>query len=292
MRLLGYPAHRISILTTYNGQKALIGDVIERRCAGHPAFGRPARVATVDKYQGQQNDYVLLSLVRTAHFGHLRDVRRLVVAMSRSRLGLYVFGRAELFGNSYELQPTFRWGERLGVAGVGRGWEGARVGCGWRGLAAWRAAGGLHGLGGWGLGASFGGTCVADGWVDLIGPGDGCRAVCNWMLTAAWPPPLRPRVRSQLLARPTKLEVAPAERYGARDRPVDQAPAGALVVGGVDHMASLVAGMTREWEAAATAAARPAEQPVVEEAAPAAAGEPSAEGEPAAAAGDAEMQQA
>lgn len=66
------------------------------------------QVTTVDKYQGQQNDYVLLSLVRTRAFGHLRDVRRLVVAMSRARLGLYVFGRAELFGNCYELQPTFR----------------------------------------------------------------------------------------------------------------------------------------------------------------------------------------
>lgn len=44
MRLLGYPASKISILTTYNGQKALIRDVIERRCATHPAFGRPAKV--------------------------------------------------------------------------------------------------------------------------------------------------------------------------------------------------------------------------------------------------------
>ncbi|PSC68726.1 Intron-binding aquarius [Micractinium conductrix] len=107
MRLLGYPAHKISVLTTYNGQKALLRDVFERRCARHPAFGRPAKVTTVDKYQGQQNDYVLLSLVRTNHFGHLRDVRRLVVAMSRARLGLYVFGRAGLFTNCFELQPTF-----------------------------------------------------------------------------------------------------------------------------------------------------------------------------------------
>lgn len=45
MRLLGYPAHKISILTTYNGQKALLRDVIERRCAQHPAFGRPAKVS-------------------------------------------------------------------------------------------------------------------------------------------------------------------------------------------------------------------------------------------------------
>lgn len=56
MRLLGYPAEKISILTTYNGQKALIDDVMERRCAWNPYFGKPAAVATVDKYQGQQND--------------------------------------------------------------------------------------------------------------------------------------------------------------------------------------------------------------------------------------------
>lgn len=37
-----------------------------------------------------------------------QDVRRLVVAMSRARLGLYIFGRFELFNNCYELQPTFK----------------------------------------------------------------------------------------------------------------------------------------------------------------------------------------
>lgn len=108
MRLLGYPAASISVLTTYNGQKALLRDVIERRCANNPLFGRPHKVATVDKYQGQQNQYVLLSLVRTRAVGHLRDPRRLVVAMSRARLGLYIFGRAQLFAGCYELQPTFK----------------------------------------------------------------------------------------------------------------------------------------------------------------------------------------
>jgi len=108
MRLLGYPAHKISILTTYRGQKHLIRDVINQRCASNPLFGRPGKVTTVDKFQGQQNDYVLLSLVRTRSVGHVRDVRRLVVAMSRARLGLYVFGRRALFTQCYELQPTFK----------------------------------------------------------------------------------------------------------------------------------------------------------------------------------------
>ena len=65
------------------------------------------QITTVDKFQGQQNDFILLSLVRTRTVGHLRDVRRLIVAMSRARLGLYVFCRASLFAQCYELQPTF-----------------------------------------------------------------------------------------------------------------------------------------------------------------------------------------
>ena len=106
MRLLGYPADRVTLLTTYNGQKALLEDAVRRHCGG--PFGPPAKIATVDKYQGQQNDYVLLSLVRTRAVGHLRDVRRLVVATSRARLGLYVFGCRAVFEQCHELAPTFR----------------------------------------------------------------------------------------------------------------------------------------------------------------------------------------
>ncbi|XP_041969753.1 RNA helicase aquarius [Aricia agestis] len=107
MRLVGWPADKISILTTYNGQKHLIRDVINKRCADNPLIGRPHKVTTVDKYQGQQNDIALVSLVRTKAVGHVRDLRRLIVAASRARLGLYIFARASLFRNCFELQPTF-----------------------------------------------------------------------------------------------------------------------------------------------------------------------------------------
>jgi len=107
MRLIGYPEAKISIITPYNGQKMLIRDVIQQRCATNPIFGRPHKITTVDRFQGQQNDFILLSLVRTKNVGHLRDVRRLVVAMSRARLGLYIFGRRALFGNCYELTRSF-----------------------------------------------------------------------------------------------------------------------------------------------------------------------------------------
>eukprot|EP00931_Biecheleriopsis_adriatica_P007527 TRINITY_DN1087_c1_g1_i1.p1 TRINITY_DN1087_c1_g1~~TRINITY_DN1087_c1_g1_i1.p1 ORF type:complete len:1622 (+),score=458.96 TRINITY_DN1087_c1_g1_i1:58-4923(+) len=107
MRLTGIPAAKISILSTYNGQKALLRDVVRQRCAWNPLFGEPAKITTVDKFQGQQNDYIIVSLVRTNHVGHLRDVRRLVVTMSRARFGLYVFGRFSLFENCFELTPVF-----------------------------------------------------------------------------------------------------------------------------------------------------------------------------------------
>ena len=56
MRLLGYPASGISILATYAGQRALIKDVLNHRCAKNNLFGLPKIVTTVDKYQGEQND--------------------------------------------------------------------------------------------------------------------------------------------------------------------------------------------------------------------------------------------
>ncbi len=106
MRLLGYPSNKISILTTYNEQKQLINDIMYTRCFKNPLFGKPAHITTVDKFQGQQNDYILLSLVRTNNVGYLRDLRRLIVALSRSKLGLYIFGNKQLYENCYELLPS------------------------------------------------------------------------------------------------------------------------------------------------------------------------------------------
>ncbi|KAF4628114.1 hypothetical protein G7Y89_g10039 [Cudoniella acicularis] len=107
MRLLGYPASSISILATYAGQRALIKDVLAHRCAKNPLFGLPKLVTTVDKYQGEQNDYIILSLTRTSRVGYLRDIRRLTVALSRARLGLYILGRREVFESCFELRQAF-----------------------------------------------------------------------------------------------------------------------------------------------------------------------------------------
>eukprot|EP00977_Amphora_coffeiformis_P008023 scaffold1803_cov92-Amphora_coffeaeformis.AAC.46 len=115
MVLIGYEPNRISILAAYNGQKELIRDILSQRCGeGTPLEGiRPAAVSTVDQYQGQQNDIIILSLVRTEALGHLRDIRRWVVALSRARLGLYILGRSELYKAVHDLQPIVQvWEER------------------------------------------------------------------------------------------------------------------------------------------------------------------------------------
>ena len=50
MRLQGYPPERIAILTTYNGQKHLLRDVLNKRCANNPVFGLPEKVPVNNMY--------------------------------------------------------------------------------------------------------------------------------------------------------------------------------------------------------------------------------------------------
>lgn len=47
-------------------------------------------------------------MVRSRRVGYLRDIRRLTVALSRARLGLYVLGRREVFESCYELSDAFK----------------------------------------------------------------------------------------------------------------------------------------------------------------------------------------
>lgn len=49
-----------------------------------------------------------MSLVRTKYVGYLRDIRRLTVALSRARLGLYILGRREVFEACPELHDAFK----------------------------------------------------------------------------------------------------------------------------------------------------------------------------------------
>lgn len=64
-------------------------------------FFKPYRhlisVNTVDGFQGQERDVILISLVRAndeGQIGFLRDLRRMNVAMTRARMKLIILGDA------------------------------------------------------------------------------------------------------------------------------------------------------------------------------------------------------
>ncbi|KAG7388397.1 hypothetical protein PHYPSEUDO_012605 [Phytophthora pseudosyringae] len=100
---VGYRAEQVTILTTYSAQKELLQRLLH---AEVPKGTKTCKVSTVDRFQGQQNDIVLLSTVRNgSSVGHLRDVRRASTAFSRARLGLYVVGCRSTLDRARELQP-------------------------------------------------------------------------------------------------------------------------------------------------------------------------------------------
>ncbi|QSZ36966.1 hypothetical protein DSL72_009058 [Monilinia vaccinii-corymbosi] len=91
----GVKPEKITVLTYYNGQRKLLLKELSRRVTSvaTPYF----KVHTVDAYQGEENEVILLSLVRgnpDSSVGFLRSKNRVVVALSRAQRGLYLFGNA------------------------------------------------------------------------------------------------------------------------------------------------------------------------------------------------------
>jgi hypothetical protein len=93
----GVPAARMTVLTTYCGQ--LFSLRKKFRAAGGEQGLDEIRLCSVDQYQGEENDVILLSLVRSntvGDIGFLSVQNRMVVALSRARHGMYILGNAEL----------------------------------------------------------------------------------------------------------------------------------------------------------------------------------------------------
>lgn len=85
----GYKPCQITILTMYRGQ------VLEMKCKMKRADFEGVRVAVVDDYQGEENDIILLSLVRSnaeRNIGFLNSINRICVSLSRAKMGFYIIG--------------------------------------------------------------------------------------------------------------------------------------------------------------------------------------------------------
>ena len=88
------------IITPYRGQARLI-----RRLLKMQHYFRKLRrhisVGTVDGFQGQERDVIIISLVRDndkGQIGFLRDLRRMNVAITRARMKLIIVGNAQTLG--------------------------------------------------------------------------------------------------------------------------------------------------------------------------------------------------
>lgn len=68
----------------------------------------PSSPSRNGRYDSHNALDIILSLTRTSKVGYLRDIRRLTVALSRARLGLYIVGRREVFEGCYELREAFQ----------------------------------------------------------------------------------------------------------------------------------------------------------------------------------------
>jgi helicase required for RNAi-mediated heterochromatin assembly 1 len=93
----GVLPEKITILTFYNAQRRLITRELKR--VQGEVSGVKIKVATCDSYQGEENDIIVLSLVRnnlTNTVGFLSVANRLCVALSRARQGLFLFGNRRL----------------------------------------------------------------------------------------------------------------------------------------------------------------------------------------------------
>lgn len=111
--LNGVEPNLITVLTYYNGQKKTIINELRKR--QNLRVTTHFNVFTVDSYQGEENDIVLVSLVRSnerGSVGFLNNRNRAVVAMSRARRGLYVFGNAQTLAlNPEDLDSFELWGD-------------------------------------------------------------------------------------------------------------------------------------------------------------------------------------
>ncbi|XP_041041003.1 NFX1-type zinc finger-containing protein 1-like isoform X2 [Carcharodon carcharias] len=95
-----YKPSQITILTTYSGQLLYLRNIMPKN-----QFNG-VQVCVVDKYQGEENDIVILSLVRSnpqGVVGFLRIPNRICVALSRAKKGFYCIGNMSMLSSKVPL---------------------------------------------------------------------------------------------------------------------------------------------------------------------------------------------
>ena len=85
-------AKELGVIAAYSGQKQLLAEMMPRG----------VQVATVDGFQGQERDVIILCTTRSkATLGFLDDYRRINVSLTRARMGRTYEGGSCQRGNFY-----------------------------------------------------------------------------------------------------------------------------------------------------------------------------------------------
>jgi hypothetical protein len=135
--LQGYQPDQIAVLTPYVGQLVKIMSTMEKDLENIVGYlsdmdlkemneedirkiktldsceekKNSLRCATIDNFQGEEADIVIISLVRSnsdGRVGFLKEEQRVNVLMSRARYGLYIIGNKETFLSSSKAQRVWK----------------------------------------------------------------------------------------------------------------------------------------------------------------------------------------
>ncbi|XP_024885343.1 uncharacterized protein LOC112463276 isoform X1 [Temnothorax curvispinosus] len=90
----------LGVLTPYNNQRALVLNKINEKISSVPGNLRKKisfEVNTVDGFQGQERDVIIMSCVRSNGIGFLSDKQRLCVALTRAKHSLILCGNFNTF---------------------------------------------------------------------------------------------------------------------------------------------------------------------------------------------------
>ncbi len=90
----------VGIISPYRAQVQYLRRLIKKKEYFKP-YRKHISVNTVDGFQGQERDIILISLVRAnndGQIGFLRDLRRMNVAITRARMKLIILGDSETMG--------------------------------------------------------------------------------------------------------------------------------------------------------------------------------------------------
>eukprot|EP00045_Choanoeca_perplexa_P019434 m.2836 g.2836 ORF g.2836 m.2836 type:complete len:1937 (-) comp4132_c0_seq1:121-5931(-) len=112
----GVKPENIAILTGYRSQRRRLVQDLTTVAAKHPELGLldelgalHVRVETVDRFQGDESQVVILSLTRSnteGRLGFMASVNRHCVALSRAKAALIIIGDARIFGTHETWKST------------------------------------------------------------------------------------------------------------------------------------------------------------------------------------------